>query len=421
MNFGSRIKIKIPTSADLLAGIYLNLTFSDLVRDIPYLNQPLSISTTTPQFTSYVNGLGYNIIDEAKLYINGLLVDSINGEIIAIANELENNYSKKQAFYKMTKYVAPTEFTIAYTNVSKVKTLLLLPFFFTRKSSVYLPLCALRNSEIYIELKLKTFDKCIIRTYNINNLAYPGINGIDNLGLPIGPVPSIYGPYNEAVSGNISLAELYVKNIFLDSVEQQLFMNKELLYLIELYNIGATTTITSPESNINFNTALEFNNPTKFLFWVVQRSDVYNANFYDNYTYSFNMKYGTGAYQFFYNDYILNTGVFLINNNELTSIKNAIFLSTVNIYESFNTDSILTIYNFSFSLEPTNPNPTGTLNFSKVLTKSLIITLEDPTLYTTPFNDTPPSVIVPIIVRTYSCNYNILNIRDGLAGLQYVR
>ena len=133
------------------------------------------------------------------------------------------------------------------------------------------------------------------------------------------------------------------------------------------------------------------------------------------------MKYGTGAYQFFYNDYILNTGVFLINNNELTSIKNAIFLSTVNIYESFNTDSILTIYNFSFSLEPTNPNPTGTLNFSKVLTKSLIITLEDPTLYTTPFNDSPPSVIVPIIVRTYSCNYNILNIRDGLAGLQYVR
>ena len=65
------------------------------------------------------------------------------------------------------------------------------------------------------------------------------------------------------------------------------------------------------------------------------------------------------------------------------------------------------------SLYPNQEDLTGSLNFSKLLNKSLYLTLIDSGKYTN--NGITPD----IVLRTYSVSYNMLQIRDGLGGLVF--
>ena len=64
---------------------------------------------------------------------------------------------------------------------------------------------------------------------------------------------------------------MFTENIFLDDFEKKMFLNEELTYLIELYNIGNTHTIKEPMSKTLYNIDFEGNNPTKYIMWYLQR------------------------------------------------------------------------------------------------------------------------------------------------------
>ena len=83
--FGKKIHITIPKRGDLLAGLYLNLSFDEIKRTNKYQimhDDIVKSSTFDPQFTSYVNGIGYNCIEYINFYINRSLVQTLNGELI---------------------------------------------------------------------------------------------------------------------------------------------------------------------------------------------------------------------------------------------------------------------------------------------------------------------------------------------------
>ena len=71
------------------------------------------------------------------------------------------------------------------------------------------------------------------------------------------------------------------------------------------------------------------------------------------------------------------------------------------------------LYVLSFALHPTRDEPTGTLNFSRILYKTLRLTLVDESKYTN--NNYKPT----LLFNYYSSYYNILVIKDGLGGLMY--
>ena len=140
MQLGKTVKINIPLRGDLLAGIHLNLKFTDLVRKLDYeivhrshISTDTDLKTKNPQFSSYVNGIGYNCIDRIRLYINGNLIQELNSELIYLINEVNNNSGKKKAFYKMVNYYEEG-FTIGEDNVRNVETTLFIPFFFSWNS-----------------------------------------------------------------------------------------------------------------------------------------------------------------------------------------------------------------------------------------------------------------------------------------------
>jgi len=111
----------------------------------------------------------------------------------------------------------------------------------------------------------------------------------------------------------------------------------------------------------------------------------------------------------------MKEGVMVLDNVEFTSIKNAVFLSSVQLYDNFKLGSEVNVYNYSFSLKPNIYEPTGTINFSRVLKKELKLSLVEPEYYTVPSDNSVPN----ILFRSFSCNYNILSIKDGFAGLLF--
>ena len=155
--------------------------------------------------------------------------------------------------------------------------------------------------------------------------------------------------------------------------------------------------------------------PTRYLFWTLQREDVLNANFYDNYTSDFGLKYiepSNNSYSYFWTDHLISDTTVMLNNSDLSEV-DAIFLSEMQLFEKFNTSTNSLVYIYSFALNPKSIEPTGTINLSKILHKTLKIRLVDESKYTN--NGFKPN----LVFRYYSSYYNILSIKNGLAGLVF--
>jgi hypothetical protein len=424
VGFGKEIKFNIPFKADLLGALYFKIKFSDLTRQELF---KFSDGTTTnkAQFTSYVNGIGYNCFDYIKLYINGNLIQTIDSKLIYLLNELNNDYTKKRSFYSMNLF-EKYGFSVGNDNKEDVNTTLLVPFFFSRDTSFALPLCALTHSDIQLVVKFKEASKCIIQAFNTTGDNELGINGyntkqaggntVGDFIIPDGPngnVPAQFEQYTEIVNPSIESFEVFSENIYLDDNEKKMFLNRELTYLIELYFIGNMQRITEPMKDITYTMDLESKNPTKYIAWYLQREDVLDANYYDNNTYDFPIKYSTSHYHVNRKKHILNDAILSLNNNDINDNVDAKFLSDVQLYQKFGNSSEGTVYVLSFALNPRKDEPTGTINFSRILYKSLKLTLVDEKYYTN--NNFKPN----ILFNYYSSYYNILSIKDGLGGLMY--
>jgi len=422
VDFGKEVKFNLPFKADLLGAVFFKIKFSDLIRKDQFNN--ISSSTYNAQFTSYVNGIGYNCFEYIKLYINGNLIQQFDSKLIYLINELNNDYTKKRSFYKMNGFKSEG-FSIGNSNKSNVNTTLLVPFFFSKHPSYALPLCSLTHSDVQIVIKFREKDKCLIKRYNIDGDTSLGLNGYEvsqggNSGIvfpkPVNTtshVPNQHEVYDEDVNASIESFEVFTENIFLDDFEKKMFLNRELTYLIELYNIGNTHTIKEPMSKTLYNIDFEGNNPTKYIMWYLQREDVFNANYYDNHTFEFPIKYDNSFYHTNSESHILEDGVISLNNTDLNDTVDSIFLSDVELYHKFNNSSEGIVYIFSFSLYPRESEPSGTINLSRVLYKNLKLTLVDENKFTN--NNFKPN----ILFKYYTCYNNILVIKDGLGGLMY--
>ena len=70
------------------------------------------------------------------------------------------------------------------------------------------------------------------------------------------------------------------------------------------------------------------------------------------------------------------------------------------------------IYSYSFALRPEEHQPSGTCNFSRIDTATLVMTLDG----SLPVNQ---DLDQTYDVRVYAINYNILRIMSGMGGLAY--
>ena len=345
-----------------------------------------------------------------------------------------------------------------------------LPFWFCTNPGLALPLVALQYHEVNLEIETRPITELytIIETRNDGIVAKgartaPSVtlswHHIGNFVTGISPESFVDGMDMSDGETNIQGwnmdAHLLVNYIFLDGDERKKFALNSHEYLIEqVYRKDFTGIIGTRSLN------LQFQHPVKYLVWCAQRSDVSTKlNRHNNYTNWIDEYIPPGSdayikilgqdsadplyYQTEYNELIRNnddelipldieqsdmpnkfnfmyyqediikSSRLLFDGVERYSTRDGVFFRYLQPYQhNIKTDKS-GIYMYSFSLEPSRYQPSGSCNMSRISNVHLEITTCDVPAKSNLIDSYDFDVYV------YAINYNILRITSGMAGTAF--
>ena len=350
-DFGKKMTCIIDKKADMLNDILLEVELPALQNDV-----------------SWVNGIGYFMIDYVELQIGGEPIDHITGDLLDAWMEISTQLGIKNSLYNMIGK------NITFNKNSQtgiLKLLIPLPFWFSRGVERALPLIAMQYFDVKVIVQFKTFDQC---WYKLSESS----------------------PSSTQIITNASLICNY---IYLDTYERQKMATQDSFeYLIEQFQESNSYQV--PLNCINLNVPLFFNQPVKELIWMYRTNVATNAN--DYYNYANILNYNTP-------NELKNTPFDSIqlrfNGNDRFEYMPSNFFYLYQPYRHHSCGTTQYIHSFSFSLNPEGTQPSGTCNFSKIDNVSLNLTC-NPNIQTGYLN-------------IYAINYNILKIQSGMAGLMF--
>jgi len=339
--------------------------------------------------------LGYNLVKYVELDIGGQLIDRLYGEWMYLWMILSHDYAKGINNYSLVNADFPSGGSHTLTPVIPCATGRLamptvcyipLPFFYTKNPGAALPLIALQYHEV--KLNIQWNDQKFIA------------------GNFIAATTTTPQPLQAAV---------YVDYIYLDTEERRRMAQQSHEYLIEQSQYNEDKGISSYNNRID----LTFNHPVKELVWVVQPS---------NYTDCRLAGAGTRLRPFTYNRNAVYEQWLQINGQDRLDKRYGDYFHKVQPYQHHTgaggdvgyTDYRIQygIYSYSFALRPEEHQPSGTCNFSRIDTATLVINMagaepDGTAVVVSPDSDQTWDV------RVYAVNYNILRIMSGMGGLAY--
>jgi hypothetical protein len=232
-----------------------------------------------------------------------------------------------------------------------------LEFWFCRNVGLALPLIALQYHEVKINIDFEDLSNCMTGT-----------------------------------TGNATTAlgecSLWVDYIYLDTDERRRFAQLSHEYLIEQLQFTGDEVI----NNTNGRVKLNFNHPVKELVWVTPVDNQVSSD-WTNYTNS------SGV------NPMLEANIQL-NGQDRFAVRDADYFELVQPYQHHENvpTSAPGINVYSFALKPEEHQPSGTLNFSRIDTAYLNMTMR---------------AAVASKCRIYAVNYNVLRIMSGMGGLSF--
>lgn len=351
-NFGKKVTCIIDKKADLVSDIMIEVKLPAL-----------------PQSVSWINAVGYNMIDKVELEIGGVIVDTIHGTFLDAYSELSFSDSHQNGNYKMIgKFNVFTRFS---QDSNQITVYVKIPFWFTSNYGSALPLVALQYHDVRLNVHFNEFSK----------LWYAGT--------AMTPVPS---------KQNIVNAQVYCDYIFLDTYERRIFAKKQHTYLIKQHQICDNNPVI--QDNTITKAELSFNLPVKELIWVYQADRVSETNDWSNYSYTLDNDLKPARKR----EPISQVGL-QINGHERFAPREGSYFRLVQPLRHHTRVSNDFIYCYSFALYPEKLQPSGTMDFSWINTA--VMTFDHP-------ND-----ILQGNITVFAVNYNYLQIKNGMASLVY--
>ena len=422
-SWGKKLYIDIPKNGDLLHRMYLNF-------DIEFTGGNADQKKVAP--------LIYNLIDYIDLYIGGQLIDRHYSSWLTIWNELiEKDSVALASMTGIRNQMIDSTTTSATQKTYSVP----LRFWFNNNIGLALPLIALQYNEVKLEVRIK--DKSSFNSY---------ARGIST------------GTTSFVNEGSVKINRIILINelIHLDKEERRLFSTNNHEYLITQVQSSLNNSIQNYPALYNTTTAGNFNKlqhkiemrftyPIKEIFWTIQ--DI-KGNHISSDTDRYAENKGIFEYNYWNNFELgkdqLGQANFVINGKDLMDMLPANFYRNIQQYQYHNsaglqhtdnssgnitTDSTVVstgtgsiddeyfkkgsgIYSYSFALNPEDYQPSGSLNFSKLESAVLKLTLEEnsqkPSGTTNNGQDTVKTI------NMYGINYNVLRIMSGMAGLAFI-
>ncbi len=364
INFNQHVWCDIERSGDLMHEVFLEV-------HLPSLNPN---PESNPNYhCSWANSIGHALIKSINIEIGGQKIDEHYGQWLDIWSELTLPTAKKDGYNNM---VGKHDNFNSTTQEGELVLFIPLQFWFCQNKGLALPLIALQNHSVRINIHFNDFDKLWVS----NNGIKPGLGG---------DTSSTLQTYN------ITLARLYIDYIFLDEAERKIFAQNNHEYLITQLQVNSESL---PSQLYSLN--LEFNHPVKELIWVIQSEDISligqnSGNDWFNYS--------NGDLNFPKDP--LNRAKFELEGSERIPWRKERYFRIVQPYQRHTSVPDNFIYVYSFAYNPESHHPSGTLNFSRIDNAVLYI-------------DTISGINNPII-NVYAINYNILTISNGQGGIKF--
>ncbi len=381
-DFGETVRFKIPQNqGDLL--------------------QTLSVKMTLPPvpgaFNIYIESVGHALIEYADLIIGGTTIQRLTSDYLQIHSEqnvtLTNQRALKELIGKFPDRVSGEQVSGGIVvsgslGLFDAETFFVdLPFYFYTHPELAIPICALKNQEVEVELKLRRAQDIVIGASR---------NSI-------------------TLTEEIHIKEfvLSTETIFLDTPERTRLETTTRDYIITQLQ---EDTFDIPLGTNDGTYRLEFINPVKELYFVIQRQGT-NVNAQDS------TAEGNFVTVFDYDNTVrdINNKLILYENLDTLSLTlddnevitrdtgNVLFLKAVQgaIHHS-KTQLIRRFYSYSFALQPEEWYPTGQINFSLIKEQILRLSL-------TPCPDFSRQL------RVYALTYTILRVCGGNAKILFGR
>ena len=437
--------------------IYKNIEIIENFSNLFY-NQLIVINPERLINFAWIQKIAIFMFENIDIYIGSNPINQLKNDYINIYGEL--NYKNTELYHKLIGYL--TDITKFSFTQDETTLYLPVPFWFTKNYGLSFPLIALQYNDLELKVKTKSLYSCINIELNIPDSS-------ENI------YAFIYNEFinnsNEILNSKLEITVL-LEYIFLDRLERKKFAQSSHEYLITQIQYNYFNNISSVNKNIELN----FFHCGKELMWFANYNknlNIFGNNYYDkyyitnepnnlinntNYTKYVNLLASMNNLFNFeqYNLYVTNINYqidinLFINNftidfgnsttykyNIIVPITNStIVLNGTNLvnqeYKYFNFIHPFNYYNstpalginvYSFSLIPTEVQPAGSCNFSRIPKTSLNLTMIDTNLLT---NTITSSINTDLItddindftLKTILVNYNILRIIGGIAGLAY--
>lgn len=453
-SWGQKQSVTINRHADLLYSTYLDVVLPTYIA---------GSTTVKVDWNNEQGRLGYMLLDYVELEIGGQAIDRLYSEYLYLWDTLSSDYTTSYKLYQMVGFGGDSRRTdggpmasttassgtgvygynlpgvsscVASTGRANATTPLFipLPFSYTRNPGAALPLIALQYHEVKINI---LWNKWQFVSANF-------------LGTPP-PAPTS--------------AAIYVDYIYLDVDERRRMAQESHEYLIEQVQFNEDKGIGAGSNRID----LTFNHPVKELIWVVQPDRFVNCKIADKLdtsadygvprpvlqaasgsqalTPTTSVSVGTGCRltPFTYT-YLNQSAIALasqtftqpireqriqINGQDRLDRRSGDYYNKVQPFQhhtgtmkpqGFDTTPFKTsgqvpmsqqaIYSYSFALKPEENQPSGTCNFSRIDTATIVMEMSGDYVV----DESTDNIWN---VRVYAINYNILRVMSGMAGLAY--
>lgn len=219
-------------------------------------------------------------------------------------------------------------------------------------------------------------------------------------------------------SSNADLTmDVWVDYVFLDSAERTRFAQQPHEYLIEQLQFSGSETVTpSTSASASQNVRLNFNHPVKYLAWVIKGAG------HGQYT---NIGTADIANTRTYNEGLapLQKAKLMLNGQERFTERRGSYFTKLQPYQTLGGDCPAGIYLYSFALKPSEQQPSGTCNFSRIDNATLALTMKQCSVT----NDDAANIASENVtyargtgltsLNVYAKNYNVLRIMSGMGGM----
>lgn len=343
---------------------------ADLVSSA-YIEVELGADEDYPYYNEEDRRAGFNLLEYVELDIGGQIIDRQYGEYMLLWSSLAYTRDERD---KMNYMAYVTNTANASCNdatgrpVRNNLTYIPLMFFFCRNPGAALPLIALQYHEVKINI-----------LWNKRELIYSPNQQPRTL-------PASNGP---------AQANILIDYVYLDVEERRRMAQESHEYLIEQTQFNEDKGLTSAQNRID----LTFNHPVKELIWVTQRSAKKDCRISGNIN------------PLYYDDIIYDCALQLNGQDRVPSLPGK-YYQNVQPFQHHSGQYIDGVYMYSFAIKPEEHQPSGTCNFSRIDTATLVFSVNGNTV----INNID---INNYNIRVYAINYNILRVMSGMGGLAY--